>query len=191
MSVIIALKNKEGVILGADKQSTRGDSALNTTKIKQMEYSKIGIGTAGYTRDGNILCCTEEIINYGDIIKKIDIDFRYVVNNIVPTLFNIFRANKRIILNEGIEYFKSEFLLVTNDKIFNIFGDGAVLEDDTYGVIGCGEDNIYGYLDTIPNIESLTMKESEKIIEKAIRLACKKDIYINDNIDIIKLYKEK
>ena len=62
MSIIVGIKNKEGVILGADKQITKYNTASHSaTKIIQMRYSNTAMGTVGYLRDVNIINSSEDI----------------------------------------------------------------------------------------------------------------------------------
>jgi len=51
---------------------------------------------------------------------------------------------------------------------------------------------ISGYLNTIENLSDKSDSEVEEIIKCAIKTACKNDVYIGSDIDIIKLdNKEK
>lgn len=186
MSVIIAIKFKDGIVIGADKQSTRGNEKYDeAVKIHKSKYSETCIGTVGYTRDSDIINTIDEIINYKDILDNINIDKNYVVQNIVPFIFDKLRDNKRLLLDNGIEKSLSEFVFCTNKDIFIIRTDGAVLNYKDYCAIGCGEQFAKGYLNTFKNISDINQKDVLKILEESIKESCKNDIYINNNIDII------
>jgi 20S proteasome alpha/beta subunit len=190
MSIIVGIKNKEGVILGADKQITKYNTASHSaTKIIQMRYSNTAMGTVGYLRDVNIINSLEEIIGWEDIVKKTLIDEKYITKYIIPKLFDFFEKYNRVEKENNICEFLSEFIFVTSTDLFLIDEDGAIDTKNNYVALGCGEEKVYGYLNTLENISQLNMKECENIIKKAIKQSCKDDIYIDNNIDFIKLYK--
>lgn len=190
MSIIVGIKNKEGVILGADKQITKYNTASHSaTKIIQMRYSNTAMGTVGYLRDVNIINSLEEIIGWEDIVKKTLIDEKYITKYIIPKLFDFFEKYNRVEKENNICEFLSEFIFVTSTDLFLIDEDGAIDTKNNYVALVCGEEKVYGYLNTLENISQLNMKECENIIKKAIKQSCKDDIYIDNNIDFIKLYK--
>lgn len=190
MSIIVGIKNKEGVILGADKQITKYNTASHSaTKIIQMRYSNTAMGTVGYLRDVNIINSLEEIIGWEDIVKKTLIDEKYITKYIIPKLFDFFEKYNRVEKENNICEFLSEFIFVTSTDLFLIDEDGAIDTKNNYVALGWGEEKVYGYLNTLENISQLNMKECENIIKKAIKQSCKDDIYIDNNIDFIKLYK--
>lgn len=182
MSVIVGVKYNSGVLLGADSQSTAGNIKMdNEIKIKKTKYSNCCIGTCGYGRDGNIMLAKDELMEYKDILEKQEIDFNYIVNTIVPNIFKILRDNHRVVLTDGIESSKSRFVYCTSKKMFKIWNDGAVSVHDDFIALGCGEDLVEGYLNTL-NFEDINFEDAKRIIETAIKRSCKDDVYINDKI---------
>ena len=185
MSIVIGIKYNNGVIVAGDKQSTKGNNARGETiKIKKQKYSNSCFGCVGYSRDTNIIVGHDEIVNYKDILDNVEIDKNYVVNNIIPNLFNLYRNNNRVTNKEGIEYLNNEFIYCTSNKLFSIDADGAVTEYNDYVASGCGEDYVGGYLNNI-DLGNLTKSEAIEVVNNAIKKACKNDPYINGNIDII------
>jgi 20S proteasome alpha/beta subunit len=190
MSIVIGIKYKDGVIVGADKQSTWGNiKEENSTKIYKSKYSNTALGVVGYLRDDNILATIDEIIDFEDIFNKTSIDLKYVVSKVVPKLFNIYKNNNRVILDKGIESFNSLFAFCTNEKMFVIDSEGAVIENKKYIAIGCGQDLVIGYLETIDGLNKKSKEEIEKIINDCILKSCKRDAYIGETIDLIFLEK--
>lgn len=187
MSVIVALKYKNGVVIGADKQASSFNIKYdNVVKINKTKYSNNCIGTVGTLRDANIILNKDELMKYIDILEKKQIDFKYVVNIIVPNLFEILRNNNRVNSIDKIETLKSTFIYCTNKNLYIICNDGAVVEGENFITVGCGSDEVRGYLNTL-NLENLTKEKATEIIQNSIRKSCKDDIYINNKIDLIYL----
>ena len=52
MSIVIAIKYKNGVLIGSDKQGTCGNMAVNNVKkIMKSHYSQTALGMAGSIRN--------------------------------------------------------------------------------------------------------------------------------------------
>lgn len=187
MSVVIGIKYDKGVVIGADKITVAGCTKNDTaTKIVRTKYSNHCIGSCGELRDGNVILVTDELMNYKDILDGINVDFNYVVNTIVPNLFNNLRSRNRMKINDNIEYSNSEYIYCTSEKIFQIDYDGAVLEHKKYCVRGVGEENVMGYINSI-DITEISKSEAIDIVKNAIKKACKDNLYINDEVDLIVL----
>lgn len=187
MSIIVGLKYNNGVVIASDKQATSYDIKYdNVTKIKKTKYSKHCIGSTGYLRDGNILLSIDELMNYKDILDKIEVDSNYMINTIIVNLFNVLRKYNRLIQSDGIEMSKSEFIYCTSKNLYLITCDGGLIENDKYILSGCGSDSVRGYLNTI-NLNSLLKEEATEILTKAIEKSCIDNIYINKDIDFIYL----
>ena len=188
MSVVMALKYNGGVLLAADTQSTGGNiKNNNAVKIKKMKYSNVAIGTVGYLRDANIFEVTDEIVDFKDILDKIKIDKRYIINTIVPNIFKKMKEYNRLEIKNEVENLLSCFILVTPTGIFTIGTDGSVVESENFATVGCGDELVRGYLETISDINNLNEKEGINIIKNAIIKSCKNDIYINDMISILNI----
>ena len=192
MSVIVALKYKNGVLIGADKQCSSFNikEDNNAIKINKTKYSNNCMGVVGSLRDANIILNKNKLIKEIKILDKKEIDFKYVVNIIVPNLFEILRKNNRVSSLNNIETLSSTFVYCTNKNLYMIFGDGAVVEREDFITVGCGSDEVRGYLNTL-NLENLTKEKATEIIQNSIQKSCKDDIYINDKIDLIYLESEE
>ena len=196
MSVVVAIKYKDGVLLGGDTQITEDGhlSAFTDSKIFKNKYSNTAIGIVGALRDLNLLENEEEYIDYKSILDKTFIDKKYVISNVVPKIFKILEKNHRLYKENELLYSYSECLFGTSNSIFNIGFDGAVSEKEKYYAIGCGKELVIGFLDVFfsDNKEKdLTLKDAKTLINKSIAIACQKDVYINDKITYINLIKEE
>lgn len=189
MSVIIALKYNKGIILGADSQITNNHIKINNvTKIHESKYSNTAIGTAGSLRVLNLIKSIDDLMDYKDILDKVELNEKYIVTNIIPKLTNMLEKSGCLYKENNIISTDNEFLIISNKKIFNIGFDFSVLEFDKYASIGSGYELVVGYLDTLNYIpEKTNLDEAIKILETAIKKSCKNEIYINDGIDYINL----
>lgn len=194
MSIVIAVKYDNGIAIASDREVTHGiyKYGNSVAKIHQYPYSKIVIGTVGRMRPLQILFTEEEIIDYKDILDNKEIDEKYCVRTIVPKLFKIMKENNLVEKN-GEEYLLlNAFILATPKTAFCIDRDGTVSEINQkhYLTIGCGEDFVKGYLDTIDfNKDKINKTMAGQIIKNAIEKSCKNVNYIDNNIDIIFLEK--
>lgn len=187
MSVVIAAKYNNGIALAADKQATAGTTKHDSVnKLQSFKYSNTGLGCVGWLRDCNLIRTLEEVVPYKDILDKIDINETYVIKNIIPPLFNHLSTNKRITNNNEVYEIGSQMIFVTPYKMFEIGGDFGVTESDcNYEAIGCGDDKIRGYMTSIGDTSYYSKDEISKLLHNAIIKACEKDVFINDNIDIL------
>lgn len=194
MSIIIALKFNKGIIIAADKQVSYGNlKEHNAVKIFKSKYSNTAIGIGGDGRGSDIIYSNvDELIEYKDILDKIKIDYKYVVNNIVNNIFHILDKNGNLYKENNTVSCSNELLIISDEKIFHVFSNGALIECNSFGVIGCGYQLVKGYLDGLRyNPDVLEEKEAKSLIETCIKDCCKDDVYIDDNIDYICLYKEE
>lgn len=194
MSVVIAARYRDGIVLVADTQGTSMNNKQNNIKkIKQFELSNTGIGVVGYLRDCNIIRILDEIIKPRDILNKVDIDEEYVIRKVVPKLIEHMQENKRTLHSEsGMVSMASQMLFVTNKRMFEIGSDFSVAESDRdYAVIGCGEEKVRGYMSLVGDTSNRTAIEITNVLVGAIRKACEDDVYINDAYDIYFFREEK
>ena len=192
MSVVIAVRYKDGVIMAADKQITWGNlKTSNATKLIQTKWSNIGIGGVGSGRLCDLLEIIDEIIPASDILKQIPIDRKYMIKYLVPDLFKHFKEYNMVLSNSNNEnYIDGNLMICTPYLIHSMGNDGSLVQYENYASIGCGEQLVHGYLSTL-SIDWSKLKE-EKAIEiliDCIHNACKDDVYIDDNIDIVLLRK--
>ncbi len=191
MSVVVAIKYKDGVAIAGDKQTTWGNIKVDgTVKVKQFDLSNTAIGCVGAARDCDIICSQDGLVDAADVLKRVRIDSKYVITRVVPNIFKILKDNHRIIDERGIYTMISTMMFATSEDMFIITADGGILSKKDFAAIGCGQDLATGFLETIPDIHKFTKKQAEKVLEACIKTACKNDVYVNENIDYIFLERE-
>jgi len=152
MSVVVAIVDKENdrVIMGADSQVTYGSTKQtlkneNNYKIFRSRNNVL-FGIVGTLRGSNILKCEEDLVDELSALKG-KIDFKYVVTKLVPKIFKIMKDNKLLIEEDNKEtYLPIDILFAYKGTLFEISGDGSVIQIEDYIAIGSGYKQSIGYL---------------------------------------------
>lgn len=189
MSVVVAFKYKDGIIIGADKRVSKGMRLRedNTSKISLTKYSKHGIGSVGLLRHCNLLSIKDELMDYEDILAGVEVDQAYVVAKIVPNLIKYFGEQQAIMSESGTTVMASEVMYVTPNKIFVIGEDFSVMEYPVWAAIGCGEEMVMGLLCNVepPHFEKLKEADAIDLMSGCITYACEKDSAVSENFEFI------
>ena len=186
MSVVVAL-NQDGVIyVGCDSQVSDSRSKYTLTnpnnykiwKLKGFEDYCI-FGGVGSLRDINLVRVSDELLDELSILKG-NINFEYVVKNLVSNMFNMLDQYDRVKKSDdNSKRMGSSYIFSYNDSLFEISVDGSVIEVDEYTAIGSGSDIALGSLNTTNNMDPI-----ERII-LAIESSCKTNLYVNYPIVIL------
>ena len=188
MSVVIAIKEKNKIILGCDSQVTCGyiKSILpnNHSKIFDIKNCKHGLmGIVGSVRDCQLLSIQNNLIQELPLLKG-EINFDYVVRNLYNDIYKILLDNNRILKDEHGHFLTStenDYIFAYKDKAYLINGgDGSVEEIEDYLVIGSGYEIAMGVL------ENNKGKIAEARIIEAIKACSERTIYVDDNVFIKK-----
>ena len=178
MSVVVAIKEKGKVFIGADSQVTRGGTRStlknqNNYKIwKVKDVDNCLMAHVGNVRDANVIRVMDDLVTEYNVFKN-HIDYEFVVKSVVPDIINELKKYGYI---EDKEYFKgleSRFLFAYKDMLFSINSDGCVLEIDDCAAIGSGE------CEAIGSLLSTDGDEPEARIVKAIKASAASDIYVD------------
>ena len=178
MSVVVAIKEKGKVFIGADSQVTRGGTRStlknqNNYKIwKVKDVDNCLMAHVGNVRDANVIRVMDDLVTEYNVFKN-HIDYEFVVKSVVPDIINELKKYGYI---EDKEYFKgleSRFLFAYKDMLYLINSDGCVLEIDDCAAIGSGE------CEAIGSLLSTDGDEPESRIVKAIKASAASDIYVD------------
>lgn len=197
MTVLIVLKDGEDFYLGSDRQSTCGD--LKEKKIESKffkktvqivdEYNKpvseteIYIGVTGYSFIGSF-------IRYNFKMPDMNESIMDPLEYLNPAMFKLSKKlNEYNLVDKNNEQIDSEsrLLLVFDRRVFEVQSNFSTIEEDlssvNYVTAGSGDEIALGSLYTSEGLDW----SPKKRIKKAIRACDKHTIYVDDNIDIIKI----
>ena len=196
MSVVVAIKEKDRVIFGADSQVTRGGTRKTLSNPNNYKIWRIDgvpgcmMAMVGPSRNGNIIKAADGLIPELAVLKD-EVDFKFVVNHLVPTIFELLEESKAID-KSAKRHMESTILFAYRDRLYYIGSYGAVIEVDDYCAIGSGESEALG---SLISTEQIT---SEERIKLAIKASAANDIYVDYPIvigdtagDSFKVFYEK
>ena len=190
MSVVIAIKEKNSIIMGCDSQVTIGQLkdrlSKDHNKIFKIKNCKHGLmGVVGFCRDSQLLSVQDNLIDKLHILEN-KIDYDYVVKNLYSDIYKVLLDNNRIDKDSNgnnVNYTNNHYIFAFKDSAWLICCDGTVFEIDDYLVTGSGEEIAIGVL------ENNKGKSAEERIKEAIKSCSDKTIYV-DNKVVIKSTKE-
>ena len=129
MSLVVAIKDKDRIVLGADKQASTGGTKDHTnTKIWEVEELPGAIiGAVGSAR-------ASQIVQYSQVIDKNmigqEIDTEFIVRVLAPTIATGLKANGIVVDSEDAkcDMMPNAFIFAYNDKAWTIWHDLSVSE---------------------------------------------------------------
>lgn len=150
MSLVIAIKDRDRVVLGSDKQASVGDyKNHNNTKIWEVQDLPGAImGSVGTAR-------ASQVIQYSSVVDKNcleninNINTDFIVNSLAPTIAAALKANGFNIdstPDNPCTVLPNAFLFAYKDKAWMIWNDLSVTELEDYLAIGSGSDVARGVL---------------------------------------------
>ena len=180
MSLVVAIKDQDRIVLGSDKQGTLGNVADHTcTKIWNVpEFEGAVMGGVGSAR-------ASQIIQYTPIIDKnvvpADITIDYIVCNVAPTLLATLEANGIKCDGDdlGMKALPNCFIFAYKDKAWIIYQDLSVAEITDYLAIGSGSEVARGAL-----YATADKNVFERVVT-AIDAAAEITLYVDDDLDVL------
>lgn len=192
MSVVVAIKYDKGMLLGADRQiSSSHLSTGEAQKVYTSTYSSTAWGSVGCLRILDLISCNiDDLMSYKDILDKVELDKPYVVNVVVPKIFIKLKEYNQAYLENNLLSIDNQFLVCDYKSIFKIDTDGSVIEFDKYTAIGSGYELVLGNLEASYE-DNIDLNTATDLLIDSIRKSCKNELYINSNVDIINITKNK
>ena len=181
MSLVIAIKDKDRIVLGADRQSSVGGTKEHTsTKIWPVRDLPGAImGSVGSAR-------ASQIIQYSNVIDKNvlskEITTEYIICVISPLIAASLKSNGVTVNNpdDGIcDIMPNTFIFAYKDKAWMIWNDFSVSEITDYLAIGSGSDIAKGAL-----FATQDKNPFERIVT-GIDAAAINTLYVDNEIPII------
>lgn len=181
MSLVIAIKDKDRVVLGSDKQSSTGLNKNHTsTKIWPIEKLPGAIMGGVGTSRGN------QIIQHADLIDlnelPAEIDTSYLVKQLAPIIMGTLKANGMdCSIPEGgsCTMMPNSYIFAYRDRAWVIYHDQSVEEVEDYVAIGSGSDVANGALFATPHSNPF-----ERIVT-SIDAAAETTLFVDDGVDLM------
>jgi len=179
----VGVKCKDGVILAAEKRLSLGYYLLSKKARKTFKVTdSIGMVCAGMVADMQMLSKMVSIYaNLYKLEKEKNISTKAAAKVISNLLFNL-----------RLTPLLTETIIGGVDKdgphIYILDPLGALIEDK-YAATGSGAPIAIGIIESEYK-DTLTVKECEKLVEKAIRAALSRDIGSGDGIDMMIITKD-
>ncbi len=174
----VAIKCKDGVVLGSDRRATWGYTVTNKTTRKVFKITDhIGLAAYGLIGDFQILV---RILQAQANLYELDAGERISTKSLAKLVSNYLYSRKMAplytnLIVAGVD--KESPMLYTLDAI------GSLIPED-YGATGTSMLLSYGILEAEYNPE-MTVTEGEKLVEKIIRNTTKRDVMSGNGIDIL------
>jgi len=180
----VAIKCKDGVILGNDRRATWGYTVTNKSTQKVFKITEhIGLAAYGLIGDFQILV---RIMRAQANLYELDAGHRITTQSLAKLISNFLYSRKMAPLYTNIVVAG-----VDDDgpKLYTLDAIGSLIPDD-YGVTGTGMLMSVGILETEYKKE-MTIEEGTKLVEKTIRNAMKRDAMTGNGIDLLIITKDK
>lgn len=178
MSVVVAIKEKGKVFIGADSQVTRGTTRSTLKNSNNYKIWKVRgvenclMAHVGNVRDANIVRLMDDLVTDYNVYKG-HIDFEFVVKSVVPDIIHELKKYGYVKDSEYFDSLDSRFIFAYKDQLYVINTDGCVLEIDDCIAIGSGENEAIG------SCLSTCGQSPEVRIVKAIKASAASDIYVD------------
>ncbi len=179
----IAIKCKDGVVLGNDNRATWGYTVANKSTKKVFKITDyIGIAAYGLIGDFQILV---KIMRAQANLYLLDAGERISTQSMGKLVSNYLYSRKMYPL-----YTNLVIAGVDKDgpKLFTLDAIGSLMPDD-YGTAGTGMLLSIGVLEAEYKKE-MSVVEGEKLVEKAMKAAMKRDAMSGNGIDILTITKD-
>lgn len=178
----VAIKCKDGVVLGNDRRATWGYTVTNKATKKVFKITDyIGLTAYGLIGDFQMLV---KIMKAQANLYLLDAGERISTKSMGKLVSNYLYSRKMFPL-----YTNLVIAGVDEDgpKLYTLDAIGSIMPDD-YGVAGTGMLMSIGILEAEYKPD-MTVQEGENLVEKAIRNSISRDAMSGNGIDIITITK--
>ncbi len=182
-AVGVAIKCKDGVVLGNDKRATWGYTVTNKATKKVFKITKY-IGIAAYGLIGDFQMLTK-IMRAQAKLYKLEAGERISTKSLGKLVSNYLYSRKMYPLLTNLVVAGMD---KDGPKLFTLDAIGSLMPDD-YGTAGTGMLLSIGILEAEYRPD-MTVEEGEKLVEKAIRSAIKRDAMSGNGIDLLIITKD-
>ncbi|MFX0032514.1 MAG: proteasome subunit beta [Promethearchaeota archaeon] len=179
----VAIKCKDGVVLGSDRRATWGYSVVNKATQKVFKITDyIGLCAYGLIGDFQILV---KILRAQANLYELDAGDRINTQSLAKLVSNFLYSRKMMPLYTNLVVAGMD---KDGPKLYTLDAIGSLIPDD-YGAAGTGMLFSYGILEAEYK-KDMTIAEGEKLVEKTIRNAVKRDAMSGNGIDLLIITKD-
>lgn len=187
MSLVIAIKDKDRIILGADKQGSIGNTKDHSaTKVWEVKgFDNCAMGGVGYARGNQIMQYISGIIDKNLFDENEGLDEEFVVSMLAPTIqatlekYGITANGEDEVNGISIKAMANTFIFAYKDRAFVIGRDLYVSEITDYAAIGSGAETARG------SLYSSKDKDPFQRIVEAIEAAALETMFVDDSVEIV------
>lgn len=179
----VAIKCKDCVILGNDRRATWGYTVTNKSTKKVFNITDhIGLTAYGLIGDFQILV---KILKAQAKLYELEAGESISTKSLVKLVSNYLYSRKMMPLYTNLVVAGMD---KDGPKLYTLDALGSLMPDD-YGVAGTGMLMSIGILEAEykPN---MSIVEGEKLVEKTIRSAIKRDVMSGNGIDLLTITKD-
>jgi len=174
----VAIKCKDGVVLGNDRRATWGYTVTNkSTKKVFLITENIGLAAYGLIGDFQILT---KILRAQANLYELDAGKKITTKSMGKLVSNYLYSRKMFPLYTNLVIAGMD---KDGPKLYTLDAIGSLMPDD-YGTAGTGMLLTIGLLEAEYKPD-ITVAEGEKLVEKAIRAAMARDAMSGNGIDLL------
>ncbi|MFX1279630.1 MAG: proteasome subunit beta [Promethearchaeota archaeon] len=179
----VAIKCKDGVVLGNDRRATWGYTVTNKSTKKVFKITEyIGMAAYGLIGDFQILV---KILRAQANLYLLDAGERISTRSMGKMVSNYLYSRKMMPLLTNLVVAGMD---VGGPELYTLDAIGSLMPDD-YGTTGTGMLLSIGILEAEYK-PGMTVAAGEKLVEKAIRSALSRDVMSGNGIDILTITKD-
>jgi len=174
----VAIKCKDGVVLGNDRRATWGYTVINKSTKKLFKITDY-IGLAAYGLIGDFQFVVR-VIKAQSVLYELDAHDRINTKSVAKLISNMLYSRKMMPL-----YTNLIIAGVDKDgpKLYTLDALGSLIPED-YGATGTGMLLSMGILEAEYKPD-MTIEDGVKLVEKVIRNSIKRDVMSGNGIDLL------
>lgn len=179
----VGIRAKEGVVLAADKRVTYGFTLMSRAGKKVFKITdRVGMASAGFIADMQTIAK-----NIAAEIKLYELESGFSIS-----VYSAAKLMSMLLYSRRLLPYLIETIVGGVDEegahVYILDPIGAVIEDD-YAALGTGSQVAIGIIEEGYK-DSISLKDAEKLAERAIKAAFSRDAASGDGIDILSITKE-
>lgn len=186
MSIVVAVRNREKIIIGCDTATIYGYHRMTTDKLtdssKVIHVGNAHIGFSGWALYQNIV---EDFLERNR--ESSDFSSRQKTFKFFTSLYRDLKEHYAYMpygdKDRHFSDLEANFLVASPAGIFEVSGNMSVTESSRFCAIGSGSHYAYGAL----HIAYTPERELKKICEAALMAACEFDVYCHTPLEFTEI----